>query len=222
MKQEARSMRSEKINKQRSRLFCFMLHVSCFLLLSSCGGCPSREDDPVRVNSSMLTLGKQAGTPAQPQEQKQNVRIINIGPSKEVAGGASSGGNENLPTGVAIDNSLTDRLRDKLKEAFADRGGDPPDIEIFTGNMSLDSFSKYYEERGNKIQRTSVPASQVVAPLLNERPDLADKINMSNYAGITINQVIVEGANISAADKYIDPETYEVVYKTFVTVTKTK
>ena len=67
-----------------------------------------------------------------------------------------------------------------------------------------------------------MPASQVIAPLLEEKPELQGKISASNYTGIMINQVIVEGANISAADKYIDPVTYEVVYKTFVTVTKSK
>ena len=88
--------------------------------------------------------------------------------------------------------------------------------------MSLDSFAKYYEDKGFKVQRTSVPASSVISPLLEEKPELVTKINMSNYQGVDINQVIVEGANISAADKYIDPETYSVVYKTFVTMTKMK
>ena len=200
------------------------------MFLSACSGCPAREEEPVQIGSSTLLLKNK---PVQtPQATGPKVRVINIGPSKEengsgdMASGAAMsdtfGVSVSIPSDVGIDSGLTGRLKDKLKEAFADRGSSPPDIDIYTGVMSLDSFARYYEDRGYKIQRTSVPAAQVIEPLLSERPELAAKVNLSNYAGININQVVVEGANISAADKYIDPETYEVVYKTFVTVTKTK
>lgn len=198
----------------------FLLVFLCFLF-HACSACPSREDEPTRVNSSMLTL-KTAEQLSQPEGAGPNVRVINIGPSKEEEQVEAKGVIADVPSDVSMDSSLTNRLREKLKEAFSGKGGTPPDIEIYTGVMSLEAFSKYYEDRGYKIQRTSVPASQVIAPLLSEKPELSDRINISNYAGITINQIVVEGVNISAADKYIDPENYQVVYKTFVTITKTK
>lgn len=197
--------------------------ISCFLFLSACSGCRSKEDEPVRVNSGelMLKSPSELSKDMTSAARQPNVQVINIGPSKDL-GPVPSGGGVNVPSDVSMDHALTSRLKDKLNQAFSSRGVTPPDIDIYTGSMSLESFSKFYEDKGFKIQRTSVPASQVVAPLLEEKPELAGRINLANYAGITINQVIVEGANISAADKYIDPETYQVVYRTFVTVTKGK
>lgn len=193
--------------------------------VAGCSSCQN-DEEPVRVSSSstlkipleFADANKQAA-PAGP-----NVRVINIGPSKENTESpqTSSGGTSGVPSDVGFDSTLTTRLKEKLNAAFAGRGTTPPDIEIFTGAMSLDNFSKFYEEKGYKIQRTSVPATQVIEPLLEEKPELSSRISLSKYAGVTINQVIVEGANISAADKYIDPETYDVIYKTFVTVTKMK
>jgi hypothetical protein len=198
-------------------------------LLNSCSGCPAcgTSDEPVQVTSKTMTLNKEGRSAAVPEGDRPRVRVINIGPSKEegsaegpAAKGSGSSGKEAVPSEVAISDPLTSRLKEKLKEAFEGRGSAPPEIEIYTGVMSLDSFAKFYEDKGYKIQRTSVPASQIVAPLLDEKPELSGKINLGNYSGVSINQVVVEGANISAADKYIDPETYEIVYKTFVTVTK--
>ena len=193
------------------------------LLFNGCSSCRDGEDEPVRIGSQALTL--QVPTIAQSQAKEPNIKVINIGPSKREDGEKTeepkteSG---NVPSEVNIDNTLTSRLKEKLEEAFAGKGTKPPEIEIYTGVMSLEDFSKYYEGKGYKIQRTSIPASQIVAPLLDEKPELSSKISLANYAGININQIIVEGLNISAADKYIDPETYEVVYKTFVTVTRMK
>ena len=206
-------------------IILIMLTIAAALLyLSSCSGCPSEEEVPMRVSSDVQTLqlGRNMGA-GDVAKDRPNVRVINIGPSKELDGEETaektleSGA---VPKEVVLDDALTTRLKTKLEEAFKGKSGTPPNIEIFTGVMSLDAFANHYEEKGLKIQRTSVPASQIIAPLLDEKPELADKISLSNYAGITINQVIVEGQNISAADKYIDPVTYEVVYKTFVTVTK--
>ncbi len=200
--------------------------MTCILiafLLASCSGCPGcgKSDEPVQIGSKTMTLQEGGGSSTTAGANKPRVRVINIGPSKKEEGEAKlSGGSSAVPSEVTISDSLTSRLKEKLKEAFEGRGSAPPEIEIYTGVMSLDAFAKYYEDKGHKIQRTSVPSSQIVAPLLDEKPELSGKINLSNYAGVNINQVVVEGANISAADKYIDPETYEIVYKTFVTVTK--
>jgi hypothetical protein len=193
------------------------------LFLTACSGCPSKEEEPVQVGSGTVTLKITEPQRSEPAALQPRVRVISIGPSKndsETSYDDNDGETADVPREVAVDDGLTTRLKDKLKEAFAGRDAEPPEIDIFTGIMSLDAFAKHYEDKGFKIQRTSVPASQVIAPLLDEKPELSDKINLGNYAGISINQVIVEGANISAADKYIDPETYEIVYKTFVTVTK--
>lgn len=194
--------------------------VACAVFISSCSGC--FEEEPAKVASGTILLNQMPKQlPMQPARDGQpNVRVINIGPSKDVVPETVSSSQGQIPKEVTIDSSLTARLKEKLAEAFGGRNSPPPDIEIYTGTMSLEQFSKYYEDRGFKIQRTSVPASQIIAPLLDEKPELADKVSLANYAGVTINQVIVEGANISAADKYIDPETYQIVYKTFVTNTK--
>jgi hypothetical protein len=186
--------------------------------MASCGGC-SHEEETIQVGSSTIVLdaGKssQNVVPAGPR-----VRVINVGPSKDITDAPY--GDTSIPTEVTPDTALTNRLKERLDQAFAARGGTPPNIEIYTGVLNLDAFAKYYEDRGFKIQRASIPASQVIAPILDEKPELSGKINLSNYAGVSINQVVVEGANISAADKYIDPETYEIIYKTFVTVNKNK
>jgi hypothetical protein len=197
-----------------------------YIFFPSCGGCPSKVEEPTRVSSGAVTLKGPAGEQG-PYADQPNVRVIKIGPSKDASSAPESAASVSSPSAdvpreVAVDASLTSRLKDKLNAAFEGKGTAPPEIEIFTGNMSLDAFAQYYESRGRKIQRTSVPASQIIGPLLEEKPELAGKISLGNYSGVTINQVIVEGQNISAADKYIDPVTYEIVYKTFVTVTKTK
>ena len=200
-----------------------------FLGLSACS---SDNEEPVKVSSSSVlhdNSQSQQESVATKQLNGPRVRVINIGPSKDDSSDSDSyssstqpRGDSTVPKEFAVDTSLTDRLHDKLKEAYASRGGKPPDIEIYTGSQSLDQFAKHYEELGYKILRTSVPAGQVIGPLLDEKPELASKVSLANYSGININQVIVEGANISAADKYIDPVTYEIVYKTFVTVTKVR
>ncbi|MBI2342492.1 MAG: hypothetical protein HYU98_07160, partial [Deltaproteobacteria bacterium] len=201
--------------------FCLIVTL---LFLSACSGCPSKEEEPVQVGSDTLTLKMTQQQKEEPSAQLPKIRVINIGPSKDDSKSSYDSDDEegaaDIPREVVVDDALTSRLKGKLKEAFAGRNTEPPEIDIFTGTMSLDAFAKHYEDKGYKIQRTSVPASQVIAPLLDEKPELSERINLGNYAGININQVIVEGANISAADKYIDPETYEIVYKTFVTVTK--
>lgn len=185
--------------------------------------CSRKTDEPERASSKALELSRPV---VEKQEVvKNNVKVINIGPSKEAPRTEErsfEAPSAPLPSDAGFNDALTSRLKEKMKEAFAGRESAMPDVDIYTSATSLESFSRYYEERGYKIQRTSIPASQIIAPLLDEKPELRDKISLGNYAGITINQIIVEGINVSAADKYIDPETYEVVYKTFVTVTRTR
>ncbi len=202
------------------------------VLLIACS-CSSDHEEPVKVSSSSFLQDNtqtQQEVAAHKKLSGPRIRVINIGPSKDSSSldgasgeyGGSSRQDTTVPKEFSVDATLTGRLHDKLKEAYASRGGSPPEIEIYTGSQSLDQFARHYEDLGYKILRTSVPAGQVIGPLLNERPELASRISLANYSGVNINQVIVEGANISAADKYIDPVTYEVVYKTFVTVTKVR
>lgn len=202
----------------KKKYFVFILAPLFFF--SACSSC--FEEEPAQVSSGTVLLGQVPKAERPVDSSLPKVKVINIGPSKDSPNQTASASASDIPREVNVDDALTSRLKDKLNEAFRGRGTSPPDIEIYTGSMGLDQFSKYYEDKGLKIQRTSVPASQIIAPLLDEKPELAGKINLADYAGVSINQVIVEGENISAADKYIDPETYEVVYKTFVTVTKMK
>jgi len=199
------------------------LTIAATIFIGACSGCFNREEVPTRVGSQAMILDRSVKEDQAPAARSKtagpNIRVINIGPSKS-EGGSAGLAPGNLPTDVAIDSRLTGRLKEKLAQAYEGRGTKAPEIEIYTSAVSLEEFSKYYTDKGYKVQRTMVPASQVIAPLLEERPELASRVQASNYSGVNINQVIVEGASISAADKYIDPETYEIVYKTFVTVTK--
>jgi len=204
-----------------------MLFIASLLCFSSCSSC-QKDDEPTRVSSNAITLKGNVQKSAEPYISKREprVRVINIGESArhEDQEGSSTkpiyGGNASLPPETELNDTLTNRLKEKMQESYSDRGTTPPAVDIYTSAQSLEEFSRYYEDRGHNIQRTRIPASQIIAPLLEEKPELRDKISIAQYAGIYINQVIVEGQNISAADKYIDPETYEVINKTFVTVTK--
>lgn len=120
------------------------------------------------------------------------------------------------PPGAVEEEGLTKRLTDKLKESnipFNDKN--PP--KIYTSNQSISEFSNYYEAKGQKVSRMSIPAAVLIRPLLQEHPELAAKVNIDELDKVTINQVVVEGTGISAADKYIDPDTLQVVDKLFVT-----
>lgn len=105
-----------------------------------------------------------------------------------------------------------------MAEAY---GGDltkVPDAKVYLGTEELDSFAKFYEQRGYKTGRVTIPVSQIIQAAMRDRPELKERVNLSDYDGIVIEQVMVEGTGVSAANKYIDPDTLKVVDKLFVTV----
>jgi hypothetical protein len=112
---------------------------------------------------------------------------------------------------------LTMRLREKMAEAY---GGDmkrAPKASIYLSNGTLKEFIGFYEDRGYKVTRVAVPVTRILKPVLRDRPELAGRIRLEDYEGVSVHQVMIEGTGISAADRYIDPETYEVVDRLFVT-----
>lgn len=112
---------------------------------------------------------------------------------------------------------LTQRLKEKMAEAYGGDMGRVPDAKIYLGTNSLQDFIEFYEQRGYRVQRIAVPVQRILQPVLRDRPELQGKIRLEDYADVVIHQAMVEGTGISAADRYIDPDTYEVVDRLFVT-----
>lgn len=122
-----------------------------------------------------------------------------------------------LPPETYEETDLTARLREKMLDAYGGKEEKIPDVKIYISDMKYDEFITYYQNLGYDVKTVAVPAKQVIEPVLEQRPELAGKIKLSDYEGVVIHQVMVNEAGISAADKYIDPDTFEVVEKTFVT-----
>lgn len=209
----------------------YVLLIVGFLLLPSCSGC-RREADSIQVNADSLHLTtpppKPEPTPTAPTGPRTfyitgkpstdstppSVTAPSTTPSPLSIVAAPKP--PSVPPGVVEDQSLTQRLQERMKEVKIEMSDkDPP--KIYLSQQSLDEFSKYYEARGQKVNRMSIKAGDMLRPVLQEHPELAGKIDINAMDGITINQVVVEGTGISAADKYIDPATYQIVDKLFVT-----
>jgi hypothetical protein len=209
-----------------------VLAIIFFLTFNACSGC--REPEPVQIEGQSLAL--QARSQPQPGSlQSSGPRVIEIKarpytgektgstPASEAAisiGTPTPAANTpkitQAPPGSIEEEGLTRRLMDKLKESnipFNDKN--PP--KIYTSNQSISEFSSYYESRGQRVSRMSIPAAVLIRPLLQDHPELATKVDIDALDKVTINQVVVEGTGISAADKYIDPDTLQVVDKLFVT-----
>jgi hypothetical protein len=205
-----------------------------FLFLQACSGC--REPESIQVSGQSLELEaqKQAAQQAQ-QQQPTGPRVIEIR-ARPFAGttektGSTPAGDTTMtiipvtpttvaktqaPPGAVEEEALSKRLTDKLKESkIPYNENNPP--KIYVSNQTISEFSNYYESKGQKVSRMSIPASVLIAPLLQEHPELAAKIDMKTIENTVINQVVVEGSGVSAADKYIDPDTLQVVDKLFVT-----
>lgn len=203
--------------------------------LPSCSGC-RREAESIQVAGQSLELPAPRPDPQTPQGPTEPVgpRVIDIrarpydgppptsgtsSPAADAAVAITSSQParpQQTPPGAVVEEGLSKRLTDKLKEAkipFNDKN--PP--KIYTSSQSISEFSNYYESKGQKVSRMSIPAALLIRPLLQEHPELAAKVNMDELEKITINQVVVEGTGVSAADKYIDPDTLQVVDKLFVT-----
>lgn len=122
-----------------------------------------------------------------------------------------------IPPDTYEETSLSDRLREKMLEAYAGKESSMPDVKIYLSNMNYDEFIQYYKNLGYKMHTVAVPATDVIDPVLTQKPELAKKINRASYENVVIHQVLIDEAGISAADKYIDPDTFQVIDKTFVT-----
>ncbi len=207
--------------------------VILFLTFTSCSGC--REPEPVQVLGQSLELRSQSQQA--PPQPSTGPRVIEIKArpfvgTLERTGSTAAGetaltigrpvpsANEpritQAPPGSIEEEGLTKRLMDKLKESnipFNEKN--PP--KIYTSNQSISEFSSYYESRGQRVSRMSIPAAVLIRPLLQDHPELATKVDIDALDKVAINQVVVEGTGISAADKYIDPDTLQVVDKLFVT-----
>lgn len=211
--------------------------IAVMVASTGCSGC-RRETEPLQVAGQSLALQTKS-QPQQPgaQQLPTGPRVIEIKarpyngtpdktgstPAGEVA--VSIGSPTPLdnspkitqtPPGSVEEEALTKRLTDKLKESnipFNDKN--PP--KIYTSNQSISEFSNYYEAKGQRVSRMSIPAAVLIRPLLQDHPELAAKVDIDALDKVTINQVVVEGTGISAADKYIDPDTLQVVDKLFVT-----
>lgn len=121
-----------------------------------------------------------------------------------------------MPPGAFLDDGLTNRLQERIRESQGDAAG-PIKAQIYTSNQTLDEFVSYYENRGYKVTRVSIPATQIISPALRGNPDLASRVRLEDFENVQINQVIVEGAGISAADKYVDPDSFRMIDRLFIT-----
>lgn len=153
-------------------------------------------------------------------KKKSKIKRIEIGPSgKKESDEISNNEVEQekiLPPNTTVEADLTARLQQKLKDAYGS-SDDMPDVKIYISEMGYDEFISYYQNLGYKVHTVAVPAIQVVEPVLQQKPELADKINLADFENVVIHQVMVDEIGISAADKYVDPNTFQIVEKTFVT-----
>jgi|GEM_PF-7079231 len=196
---------------------------------SACSSCDDRPAAKIRSDPIIMS-GEDFYTEGSKVAEKDGIKRIDIRSRRNAGGEEGSVGGEtatsemrpvepSLPPETYEDTALTERLREKMKGAYEGRESEMPDVKIYTSNLNYDEFVDYYRRLGYPLDTVEVPASEVIAPVLKQRPELASKINLKDYEGVTIRQVIVKGAGISAADKYIDPDTFAIVDKTFVTKT---
>ncbi|GEM_PF-6299329 len=220
-------------NKKYKIPFCILHFALCILNSCSGGGCPLwRNNDTVTdVNSDQLSLSlpqqviiaqrrapvlRPAVKIAPPPAPKPAAKSVTP-PAEDVISNLTQSGPPPVPPGTFQAEDLTMRLREKMAEAY---GGDVkrvPNATIYLSNGTLEEFISFYEERGYHVQRVTVPVQRILQPVLRDKPELADRIHLENYADAAIHQAMVEGTGISAADKYIDPDSYEIVDRLFVT-----
>lgn len=218
------------MNSYHLKIIISLLTVFLFAA-SSCDSCKKSDEPEVTISSSEVILYTRDWEEKSVKREKGKPRIrrIEIGPSERVVEediktskaapvqDVKSIIDSDLPPKTTLENDMTERLRDKMLDAYEGREDEIPDVQIYLSEMKYDEFVKYYEKLGYKVQTVEVPAIQVIEPVLESRPELASKLDMAKYEDTVIHQVMVDGAGISAADKYIDPDTFEVIDKTFVT-----
>lgn len=210
----------------RNKFFTYLFVTSITVIV----GC-SKSQDPnavTTIESTPVALMKQE-PPEKPKVLKiapppEHVEIVEektqeISPPQsieEVMNSVNEGAPPIMP-GSFESEDLTMRLREKMSKAY---GGDisrVPEATIFLSNERLEDFISFYEERGYQVQRVSVPVTRILAPVLRDKPELSNQLQIENYEGVSINQAMIEGTGISAADRYIDPDTYEVIERLFIT-----
>lgn len=192
---------------------------------AGCRACKKSDEPVVTISAAPVTIEGRAEEPAAlPAGKGSNVKHITIGPGKgedeEPAAPqeepAKKISDVALPPNTFEETDLSARLREKMLDAYKGREDDMPDVKIYLSDMKYDEFVNYYKGLGYSVRTVAVPARQVIEPVLDLRPELAGKINLSAYDDVVIHQVMVDDAGISAADKYIDPDTFQVLDKTFV------
>lgn len=201
--------------------------VSVCLSMASCRACKRNQEPEVTISGRSVTLKVKQPPPEPVASYDPNIKRIEIGPRKTAEPEEPSVEDEKqeyvpqkisaLPPATYEDTDLSARLREKMLDAYAGKEEAIPDVKIYISDMKYDEFVNYYKNLGYNVNTVAVPATQVIEPVLEQRPELAGKIDLSKYEEIVIHQVMIDDAGISAADKYIDPDTFEVIDKTFVT-----
>ncbi|MBI2343656.1 MAG: hypothetical protein HYV02_04915 [Deltaproteobacteria bacterium] len=213
----------------RNLLHALSLLLPAILGSAGCGGCP--HNGAVTVVSSppvQLTYAPPPPPPPPPMKKVQESLVSASPPKKapprvaevppdEILSDLTSSGPPPVPPSAFQADDLTMRLREKMAEAYGGDVSRVPNATIYLSNDTIEGFIDFYEERGYTVTRIAVPVTRILQPVLRDKPELAEKIHLDDYEGITIHQVMVEGTGVSAADKYIDPDTYEVVDRLFVT-----
>ena len=210
------------------QIIATFLTLSIIIFISGCRSCVKSEEPEITIAATPIILeGREIEVIAESViEKKSNIKHITIGPRNkkikkeyepepEVATKKMT--QTALPPNTYEETDLSARLRDKMLDAYKGREDQMPDVKIYLSEMNYDEFIAYYKGLGYRVRTVAVPARQVIEPVLNQRPELAGKINIAAYDDIVIHQVMVNEAGISAADKYIDPDTFQVIDKTFVT-----
>jgi len=204
-------------------------------LFQGCSSCKKDNGEPEKsISSSPIELYFEEPIPEPEPIKKKNskVKYIEIGSSKRILKDAPKISREktaepvdrmveaSLPPKTYQETNLTDRLREKIVDAYGGKEEGIPDIKIYISEMKYNDFVSYYKNLGFNVKTVAVPAMQVIEPVLEQRPELASSINLAEYENVVIHQVMVDEVGISAADKYIDPDTFEIIDKTFVTKSK--
>lgn len=219
----------------RQRAGAVLLSLVCGLM--GCRGCGCAREHVTEVASGPVTLAVPrheeprptpplAVAPANPPPTPDGTPRIDIvgrsGPSPDapvtnVLEELTASGPPPVPPSTFKADDLTMRLREKMAEAYGGNLERVPEATIYLSNGTLEEFIDFYEQRGYQVSRITVPVKRILQPVLREKPELASKIQLERYEGVVIHQAMVDGTGISAADRYVDPDSYQVIERLFVT-----
>ncbi len=226
----------------RQALFYPLIYSLMLLILgiggAGCRGCGCQGSGVTEIDSGTVTLNlpqvrepapepippprAAMAPPVSPPETPARIDIVGRPgageqPASNVIENLTNSGPPPVPPSTFKADDLTMRLREKMAQAYGGDVNRVPAANIYLSNGTLDEFIDFYEQRGYKVSRISVPVKRILQPVLREKPELAEKIQLENYEGLVIHQAMVDGTGISAADKYIDPDTYQIIERLFVT-----